>query len=167
MEKNILESKTFKIVILSVAGAIVLVFVFGMGVYAGTRRADFSFKWAAAYHRNFGGPQGGFLGDPMGGEFTAGNGAFGQIIKIEGQSLTIKGRDGVEKIIVADGDASIKFQNQNKKVSDLKIGDNVVVIGEPNSSGQIDAELIRVMPAPPASPRGNPTPVNNLPASLN
>ncbi len=153
MQNNILESKTFKIVILSVAGLIVLVFVFGMGVYTGTRRADFSFRWAEAYHSNFGGPQGGFLGDPAGRGFTPGNGVFGQIIKIEGTSLTIKGKDGVEKVIIADEDVSIKFQNKSEKITDLKIGDNLVVIGQPNATGQIEAQLIRVMPAPLAVPQ--------------
>jgi hypothetical protein len=167
MEKNILESKSFKIAILSVAGVIVLVFVFGLGVFVGTKRADFSFQWAEAYHRNFGGPQGGFVGNMMGREFTDANGVFGQIIKIDGQELTIKGRDGVEKIIITDADATIRFQAQNKKISDLKIGDNVVVIGQPNSSGQIEAQLIRIMPAPQTSLKGTPTPTNNLPTSSN
>jgi len=38
-----------------------------------------------------------------------------------------------------------------KILSDLKIDDYVVVIGEPNAVGQIEAKLIRILPPPPVS----------------
>jgi hypothetical protein len=151
MEKDILQTKIFGIIILSITGLVILVFVFGLGIVVGTKRADFSFQWAEAYHKNFGGPAGGFFGNMMGDSFTNANGVFGQIIKIDGQSLTIKGGDGTEKIVIADDDVTIKFQTKNEKISDLKIGDNIVAIGEPNANGQIDAQLIRVMPSLPAA----------------
>ena len=148
---NIIESKLFKIIILSIAGIIILVFVFGLGVFVGTKKADFSFKWADEYHRNFAGPQGGFFGDFMktNKEFTNANGVFGQIIKIDNGNLTVNGKDNVEKIILVSSKTSIIFQRRNIKISDLKIGDNVVIIGSPNNNGQIQAQLIRVMPLPP------------------
>ena len=157
---NFWGSKTLGIVILSGTGVVILVFVFGLGVFVGTKRADFSFKWAEAYHQNFGGPQGGFLGDPTGREFTDANGVFGQIIKIDSQTLTIKGRDSVEKIVLVNDKTTISFQRQNKKLADLKIGENVVVIGEPNNNGQIEAELIRIIPPMPNSN----TPPTNSPS---
>jgi len=164
MEKNnIFESKVFKTVVLSIAVLIILAFVFGLGVFVGTKKADFSFRWADEYHRNFGGPQGGFFGDFMGNEFTNGNGIYGQIITINGQILTIKGRDNVEKNILVSDKTTIIYQRKNIKLSDLKINNNVVVIGEPDNSGQIQAELIRVMPAPPA-PSSKTPPTNNPPA---
>jgi len=154
MENNFLESKLFKAVILSVAGLIVLAFVFSLGVFVGTKKADFSFRWADEYHRNFGGPQGGFFGDFMGAgnEFTNANGVFGQIIKIDSASLTVKDKDNSEKIVLVGNKTSIIYQKKNIKLPDLKTGEIIVVIGEPNSNGQIQAELVRVIPAPPVPP---------------
>ena len=63
---NILNSKPFKIVVLIIVGLIIFAFVFGLGLFVGTKKAEFSFRWADEYHRNFGGPQGGFLGNMMG-----------------------------------------------------------------------------------------------------
>lgn len=163
MENNICESKLFRGIILGMGCAIILVFVFGMGVFVGKSRANFSFRWAESYHRNFGGPQGGFLGNMMNDDFTNANGVFGQIIKIDpsagsGQAnITIKGGDGIEKIILAGEETVIVRQMGNIKLSELKIGDTVIVIGEPNNSGQINAGLIRVMPTSP----------KNLPSMLN
>lgn len=159
---KLFQSKLFKGIVLGIAGLIILVFVFGLGVFVGTKKADFAFRWADEYHRNFGGPQGGFFGDMMGQDYTAANGVFGQIIKIDGQTLTIKGKDNVEKSILVSDKTSIVSQRKNIKLSDLKIDDNVVVIGDPNNNGQIQAELIRVMPAA-ASPQVTPSMMNNLP----
>ena len=150
MEKtNILESKLFRAVVLSIAGLIILAFVFGLGVYVGTKKADFSFRWAEEYHNNFGGPQQGFFGNMMGEEFTNANGVFGQIIKIDSGSLTVKDKDNVEKIILVGDKVSILYQRKSMKLADLKVGDSIVAIGDPNNNGQIQAELIRVMPTPP------------------
>jgi len=153
MEKDFFESKIFKGIILGLAGFIILVFIFGLGVSVGMQRANFSFQWASEYHKNFGGPQGGFLGSFIGmdREFGNANGSFGQIIKIDeaSESLTIKDVSNIEKNILIGSQTTIIYQRKNLKLPDLKINDSVVVIGEPNSSGQIQAELIRVMPTPP------------------
>ncbi len=152
---NILESKLFKAIVFGIAILIILVFIFGLGVFVGTKKADFSFRWADQYHRNFGGPQRGFFGDMMGDQFTNSNGVFGQILKIDGQILTIKGKDNAEKSILVGDETSIIRQRDNIKLSDLKTDDVVVVIGEPNDNGQIEAKLIRVLPPPPMTLRSD------------
>jgi hypothetical protein len=148
---NFFQSNLFKGILLGIAGLGVLVFVFSLGVFVGSKKAEFSFKWADEYHRNFGGPQGGIFGDFMGmdREFPNANGSFGQIIKIDttANTLTIKDPSNVEKNILVDAKTNIVLQRNNIKLSDLKVDDNIVVVGEPNSSGQIEAVLIRVMPA--------------------
>ncbi len=153
MNKDIFQSKVFKGIILGIACLIILAFVFGLGVFVGMKRADFSFRWADEYHRNFGGPQGGFFGDFMGTEkeLPNANGSFGQIIKIDvtAGNLTIKDAGNVEKNILVNDKTTIIYQRKNIKLSDLKIGDNIVAVGEPNNSGQIKAWLIRVMPPMP------------------
>ena len=152
-KKDILDSKLFKGIILGIACLIILGFVFSLGVYVGAKRADFSFKWADEYHRNFGGPQSGFFGDFMGmnNNFANPNGSFGQIISINNNILTVKDADGdnTEKTISVNDKTSIVYQRKNIKLSDLKVNENVVVIGSPDNNGQIQAELIRVLPPPP------------------
>ena len=46
MPEDIFQSKLFKGIVLGIAGFIILVFVFGLGVFVGAKRADFSFQWA-------------------------------------------------------------------------------------------------------------------------
>jgi hypothetical protein len=158
------QTSLFKGIIIGIVVLVILMLVFCLGVFVGTKRADFSFRWADEYHRNFGGPQGGFFGDFMGMErqFPNANGSFGQIIKIDNNVLTVKDNDGdnTEKTILVNDKTSIVYQKNNIKLSDLKVDDNIVVVGEPNSDGQIAAKLIRVMPALPKNMQPNNQPQN-------
>ena len=93
---KLFQSKLFKGIILTIAGLIVLGFVFGLGVFVGDKRAEFSFQWADQYHRNFGGPQGGFFGEFVGMEngIPNSNGSYGKIINISNNILTVQDNDG-------------------------------------------------------------------------
>jgi len=146
------QSKVFKGILLGVAGLIILLLIFKAGMIVGIKKADFSCRWSDNYHRNFGGPKGGFWGGLGDREFMDANGTFGQIIKIDSSTLVIKGRNDVEKVVVVNDKTEIKSLKETIKITDLKVDDNIVVIGEPNESGQISAKLIRLLPAPPVLP---------------
>jgi hypothetical protein len=141
-----------KWIIVGLLSIVVLVLVFGLGVFVGEKKAKFSYLWAENYHRMFAGPKAGFLGSlrmpplPPFDEFIEGHGTFGEIIKIEGSNLVVKGRGNVEKVIVVTEKTVIKSGREDIKFSDLKIGDMIVIIGSPNDKGQIEAKLIRVFP---------------------
>ena len=164
--QNFLQSNLFKGIIIGLGCLIILIFVSSLGISVGMRRADFSFEWADQYHQNFGGPQGGLFGDFAGmnnSEFSNANGSYGKIIAINNNILTVKDNDGdnTEKTILVQSSTTIIYQRKNIKLSDLKIDDNIVVIGAPNTAGQIQAELIRVVPTrqtPPAPLSNSPTP---------
>jgi len=149
--EKLFQSKLFKGIILGGALFLLVMLIFCVGIFVGAERANFSFAWAADYHRNFGGPESGFIGQMLSQNYIGANGVFGQIIKsdstVPGQTaLTIRGADSVERIILADKETTIMLQRKNIEISELENGENVVVIGEPNNQGQILAELIRIMP---------------------
>lgn len=146
---KIFQSKLFQGAIGGLAVFIVLLLIFKAGMFVGQRKADFSHRFSDSYHRNFAGPQGGFLKDFGDRDFLEASGIFGQIIKIDGSTLVVKGGQDAEKIILANDGTIIKKFQKTIKLADLKIDDYIVAIGEPNDSGQIEAKLIRVMPPPP------------------
>lgn len=147
--ETFLQSKLFKRVILGILVFLIILLVFKIGMVVGARKADFSNRWSENYHNNFGGPRGGFLQQLDDRSLIDANGIFGQIIKIDGSMFTIKSKDNIEKLVVVNEQTSIKRLRDNLKINDLKINDFVVIIGEPNNSGQIEAKFIRVMPPPP------------------
>ena len=143
------ERDILKWVLVGLVVFIVLALVFKIGMFVGEKKAQFSFRWAENYHKMFAGPKAGFLGNlrmPPFSEFIEGHGTVGEIIKIEGNNLVVKGRGDVEKLILVNEKTIIKSGFKNIKVSDLKIGDIIVIIGSPNEKGQIEAKLIRVFP---------------------
>lgn len=164
--KQKIHPDALKRIIIGLAVLAALVLIFGAGMFIGGMKARFSYRWAENYHRNFGGPQGGFFSDwrmtPPNSDFIEGYGTFGQIIKISGSTLIIKGRNDVEKIILVKNDTVIKRLNETIKIDNLKVDDYVVAIGEPNDAGQIEAKLLRILPSGEESfnpsPHGSPIP---------
>ncbi|HBW74168.1 MAG: hypothetical protein UX10_C0004G0035 [Candidatus Magasanikbacteria bacterium GW2011_GWA2_45_39] len=143
--RNIFKSSAFVWITWMVAALILLLLVFKLGIMVGARKAEFSYRWSDNYHRNFGGPtRSGFfrgLGDK---DFMQGSGITGGIIKIDGQTIVIKGSDGVEKTVVVTDQTLIKRARKTLALTDLKVDDELVVIGAPNSAGQTEAKFIRV-----------------------
>jgi hypothetical protein len=142
---------TLKLIIIGLAGFAVLILIFGAGMFVGAMKAKFSYRWAENYHKNFAGPRAGFFGDwrkfpPFPGDFIESHGTFGEIIKIDNNNLVVKGREDIEKIVLVNEKTVIKSGFKDIKISDLKVGDRIVIIGSPNEQGQIEAKLIRVFP---------------------
>ncbi len=132
-------------VTVGIAAILVLVTIFGLGVFVGTQKARFSYRWAEQYHRHFGGPRGGFMRNFGLRDFIDGHGVFGKILKIEDNTIIVKSGKDVEKSIVVSDQTTIKRGRETIKVSDLKVDDIIVVIGSP-TDGQIKAKMIRVFP---------------------
>jgi len=116
----------------------------------GYKKASFSYRWGENYHRNFAGPRQGFFGNVSDRNFVESHGTFGQIIKIDGTTLVVRGKNNSEKIIVVKNDTVIRSGGNTVALTDLKVDDSIVTIGEPNNEGQIEAKLIRIMPDMPA-----------------
>lgn len=153
---NFIKSKTVLVIIAGLFALAVLIGTFSAGVAVGYRKARFSYAWGENYHRNFGGPRGGFLRnfsqDFMGKDFIGAHGTFGQIIEVKDFELVVRGKDNVEKIIIINKDTDIRRFQDTIQVENLKVNELIVVIGEPNDQGQIEAKFIRVMPSPSDSP---------------
>jgi len=147
--KQFFQSRVFKITLKVIIGLIIALVIFRAGMIAGFYKANFSYQWGENYHRNFGGPEKGFMRNIEGKDFTDSHGTVGQIIKLDQNTIVIKGPDNVEKYVTIDSTTSIIKLKEQIKLTDLKIDDYVVIIGKPNDKGQIEAKFIRIMPHPP------------------
>jgi len=153
--KKILQSKIFLYVVCGIGVAAAVAMVFQAGVWVGYRKAAFSFRWGDNYYRAFGGPRGQFAPGLPHGDFPDAHGADGRIVRISLPTLVIEGRDGIEKVVVIQNDTDIRRFRDQVAASDLKIDDQVVVIGSPDDQARIDARLIRILPPFPGQPEDN------------
>lgn len=145
--QTLFASKVFKISLFAIAGIIFLSLAFALGMFVGYQKARFSYRWGEQYHRNFGGPRGGFFRDfDNGRDYINAHGIFGAILKIDGSMLVVKDAQNTEKLVLISSETAIEKGKQNITLTDLKINDKVTIIGSPNAQGQVDAKLIRVFP---------------------
>lgn len=149
--KNALDSKFFRIVLYVLGVLTITFFVFQAGMTVGFRRVSFGRDWGNNYAVNFGSPHMGpqMMGGRFGGNFPNANGAIGKIIKVELPNIIVLDeKDNIEKIILINEKTEIRKLRDSISQNELKVDDHIIVIGVPNSSGQIEARLIRLLPAP-------------------
>lgn len=152
--KKIIESKTFRTIIYTI-GVIALVFIiFQAGMVVGFKRASFGRDWGDNYATNFGSP---LMGPQMMGQrfgdlnnnLPNAHGAIGKIISLDLPTIVVLDeKDNTEKSVLINDKTKIIEQRDIVGSSELKVDDYVIVIGNPNSSGQIEALLIRFLPVP-------------------
>lgn len=154
--KKIIGSKTLTHVIYVLGVLVVAALIFHAGSVVGFRKAEFGHAWEEHYEENFGtmgrmNPMGGPADFGMMSDFPNAHGAAGKIIKVEPSDVIVEDRDGTEKVILFDDDTDLREGRDSISTTDLKVDDFAVVIGSPNDQGQIEAKMIRVMPAPGGS----------------
>lgn len=146
--KKILESKIIVGILYGVGGVLVALFIFAAGVDVGFDKASFGRNWGDNYERNFGMMGRNGLGGIMG-HFPNAHGAVGKIIKVELPTIIVQDKDNTEKVILIKDDT--KIQNgtkENSNINDLQLDGYIIVIGSPNTQGQIEAKFIRILPSP-------------------
>ncbi|MDR3643311.1 MAG: hypothetical protein P4L74_06840 [Candidatus Doudnabacteria bacterium] len=141
------HSRLFKFLALSLIELIVLIGVFALGINIGLHKARFTYAWINQYPKNFGGPQPAqFMPVPPGNVFFNSHGVSGQILSTNGtSSLIIKDSDNNEKTVLIGTGAVIRENFETIQPQSLKAGQEIVVIGEPNQQGQIQARFVRVI----------------------
>jgi hypothetical protein len=128
------------------AAVVIFLVAFGLGVSVGYQKAIFSSEWGMNYERNFSGlPPIGIVAQNMPQNM---HGAAGIVIDVSGSGLSVKDNDNDEQSIIVASDTVIKKMDATIPLGNVAVGDHVVVIGAPNSSGQVEARFIRVFPAP-------------------
>lgn len=141
---NAPHSKKFKFAIALLIELILLIGAFSLGINVGLKKAGFTYSWNQNYPNNFGGPRI-LLAPPPSGQFFNPHGLDGIILTLDNNTLVLKDENDTEKTILLSPQTTIRFNFQSLKPADLKTGEEIVVIGNPNPQGQIEAKLIRVL----------------------
>lgn len=75
---------------------------------------------------------------------------MGNITKVDGMNLMVKGADGKEIMVMMDAKTKVTQGAKKVDAKTLKIGDRVVASG-PESQGMISAETVKLGAAPAAA----------------
>lgn len=148
--KEFLQSSGYARLIKILAILLGILVVFLLGATAGNYRASFACHWEDNYRLSFGNPRSAFMPflhsrfdepDP--------HGTVGEIVSVRLPSIMIKGGDTVEHVAIVRGDTVIRGLRGSASTSDLAVGKQVIIIGNPDNEGRIEASLIRIMPPLP------------------
>jgi len=80
---------------------------------------------------------------------------MGQVLSIDNQSMTVQMRDGSSKVVILSSSTGVSKQASGA-IGDVKIGNEVSVIGTTNTDGSVTAQTIQIRPNIP-SPSPSPT----------
>lgn len=156
------ESKNFRKILYILGSVFILFFVIQFGMMAGYNRASYSRNWGNNYERNFGPMRSSqnFIKNDLG-YLPNAHGAIGRIIKVELPNIVVLDKDKTEKIIIVKDDTNILERRDAVNKEGLKVDQFIIVIGNPNGQGQIEAKLIRIMPNPDDMKKINMRTINN------
>lgn len=149
---DISKFKTVHVVVVGLTGLVVVLVVFQVGVFVGYSKAMFAEKMAGEYSRVYGGRPG--MPDMMGSfsgkkDIPGGHGATGRVIEINLPVIEVADSNNIEKHILTSSSTLVRNMRDAVSVEAIKLGDIVVIVGSPNTEGQIEARLIRLMAPPP------------------
>jgi len=139
------KSRAFVKILALIGFLIILIITFEAGIFVGFHKASFASDWENNYGRNFGPPEE-MVGMMGGRDVPNPHGAVGIIVSVSLPTMVVAGPDEGEKTVTIGSTTLIRDGVRTASTSDLTIGASVVVIGEPNSAGQIEAQFIRLMP---------------------
>lgn len=166
--KGFFESKVFKITVYVLCTFFILFFVFQAGMITGFNRASFGHNWGDNYDKNFGSPR---RNPPLIKnnikEMPNSHGAVGKIIKIDFPNIVVLDRDQTEKVIVITDKTNIIERKEKVNKENLSVDKFIVLIGNPNNEGQIEAKLIRIIPSPEDMIKNSSPSSGDLPGEFN
>lgn len=154
--RDIHKSQKVRGLLIGLGVAVLALVIFQAGMVAGYNKARFGARFGDNFERNFVGPRGGDFGGgfPTPG-MPGGHGAVGEIVSIALPQVVIAGPDNLEKTVLVGTSTKVREFRDEITADKLKVGDFVVVLGNPNEEGQVDAKLIRLMPPPPDRAQNN------------
>lgn len=143
MLKSPIWKSGFSKIILIIGGVVVVIIIFLIGENVGYHKAEFSYRFGNNYSRIFGRRTPGMIFDDN--TLLEDNGASGMIVKISLPEIFLEGDNGVEQIITLANNSLVKEFRATIASSSLKVGDEIIVLGEPGMNGAIKAGLVRVI----------------------
>ncbi len=121
-----IEKKWVHKSLITIAILILILVIFQAGVFVGYKKAGFM--------------GGQFMHDDMPG----GHGVAGKVVKIDIPTFIIEGPDNVEKIILTEPGTIVRKMRESLTPQDIRLDDEVIVLGSPDQKGTIEAKLIRI-----------------------
>jgi len=122
-----------------------VVLIFEAGVAVGYHRAQFSERWSAGFARDSRDPGSFFAVFQHDPDEPNPHGTIGQVVSVHMPEVLVKGQSSPEQIVIVGPRTQVRLFRGNGTSTDIQSGQQVIVIGEPDDQGQIQASFIRIL----------------------
>ena len=145
---SVAKSKLFVSIVVIIGELILCLAIFRLGMIVGFRKANFSYRWGENYHHLFGAPRHGWWHEfEDKDDYINSSSVVGSVLQVASSTLIIRGNDRVEKSVEITSSTIIQKNRQTATAGDIQADDQIMVIGAPSSTGQLEAKFIRVFNA--------------------
>lgn len=136
-------------VVIGVISIIAALLIFQSGVFVGYHKASSSYSGGDHFYRMMQGPTPEGMMDRD--DFSPTHGASGRIVSVSLPSFIVAAPNNLEKTVTVDGQTIIRRFRDTVGQNDIHANDLVLVLGDPDQSGTIQARFVRLMPAQPVT----------------
>ncbi|MFA6404737.1 MAG: hypothetical protein WCW03_01940 [Candidatus Paceibacterota bacterium] len=148
--KDFIQSSIYSKLITSLAILLIILIIFVVGMGIGHYRANFACRIDDNYRLGPNNSRSIFAPFMHNADERNPHGSIGEIVLVNLPNIMIKDHNLAEQAIVISPNTDIRNLRSVATTSDLKVGTQVVVFGEPDQDGRIVASFIRIMPTSPS-----------------
>ncbi len=141
------ESKAVRRIVIGLGSLVLVIIVFQAGEFVGYRKAEYANKFGDSFQRNFIGVRRS-SSNVLFTDMPGGHGAIGKVVSVSLPTFVVEGPDNIEKIVMIDDDTVFRSFRNEASTTDIAPDQYVVVLGNPDDDGKIDAKLVRLVPPP-------------------
>jgi hypothetical protein len=141
-------------IIVGIISFVAALLIFQAGIFVGYHKAFFSYSGGDRFYRMMEGgrppmmgPQG-IVGNMMffNDNLSPSHGVSGKVVSVTPPSFIVAASNNLEKTVVMTDDTVIRKFRDTVTQADIHAGDYTLILGEPDSSGNIQARFIRITP---------------------
>lgn len=143
--KDFLQSSAYTTLLKSIGVLFVALTVFGAGFLAGYHQGVFSYHWNMNYTRELDDPRSPFAPFVHDGDETNSHGAIGTVVSINLPEILVKGPYQAESIVTIGSSTVVRSMHALGTEQSIVPGVQVIVVGNPDDQGRIQASFIRIM----------------------
>lgn len=146
--KILLQKYILTAVIILLVLFLAAILIFAIGMKVGYRKAMFSYHWNDTYAQEFGGPRSPFMMmDNNADETPNPHGAFGTVIAVRMPNIVIKNKNEAERLVNIGTTTVVRRFHDLAASTTIRVGDNLVILGNSDDNGYINATFIRIVPS--------------------
>ncbi len=147
--KKLFEGKSYGRLLLTLAILLIAWIIFAAGIFVGYHKATFSRDWDDMHQNGMLDGNSALAPFMHNSDDVNPHGAMGEIVSSHFPVIMIKGPQNAEQVVVISSTTMIRLLHGMASTSAIQTGQFAIVVGEPDSKGEIQASFIRIVPPPP------------------